>query len=367
MKSGGERSRIWTNESGAEELLFGSVKEDALVEIALLARHGSARRAAVTASGGCTVLSIAATTPVQHLAALDINPAQIQASKLKLASVLHLNPEEARLFNLVDGSQFYERLRPVLEPDVAAFWDRRRTQLRHGLNQAGSVDRRMFTFRRLFHRFIHSPEFVRRFLSLHDLGEQQDLFDRSWANWRWKVGTRLAFEPILLKALFSRGANIAFPADFVCAMRKRVRRAFIGSPVRTNPYLWSTFLGDYGETSFPYLQAKGIAMVQENHANIQFETSDFLGWLRHADSQSIDFFALSNILETATEEDRTALAVEAARTARIGAILVIRSIIPAGELILKHPKLHLDPELTAFATEVDRSCFCNIFQIYRRW
>src|SRR3981081_276585 len=221
MKSCAEPSHIWGNAFGAQKLLFGSVKEDASVEIALLGKHGAARRIAVTASGGCTALSILASTPVCQVAALDINPAQIYASKLKLASVLYLSAEAARSFNLVDGRPYYERIRSVLEPDVIAFWDRNRCRLNHGLNHAGSVDRRVSLFRGIFHRLIHTKKFVRYFLSLSDVEEQKVLYDRWWASRRWKAGTRLAFDPRLLKAFFARTADLTLPADFLRTMRQQ--------------------------------------------------------------------------------------------------------------------------------------------------
>jgi S-adenosylmethionine:diacylglycerol 3-amino-3-carboxypropyl transferase len=366
MKSRPELSFVWSSELDEHELLFGSVKEDSSVEVALLGMHRAARQVVVIASGGCTALSIVATTSVQHLTALDINPAQIYASKLKLASVLNLNVEEACRFNFVDGRPDYERIRTVLEPEVAAFWDRHRMRLSQGLNMAGSVDRRISILRGVFHRLIHSKEFVRRFLLLTDVREQQVLFDRSWTHWRWNAGTRLAFDPRLLKAFFGRGADLTIPADFHRTLRERVRRSLTGSPAAVNPYVWSTFLGEYGETKLPYLIEGGMTTIREHRSILRFATTDFLEWLRRAETRSIDFFSLSNILETATPEYQAAFACEAARTGQEGAIIVMRSIIPQKDLILKHPDLQYDPELTGFATQRDRSCFCNAFQIYRR-
>src|SRR5690349_17004226 len=77
---------------------FAVVREDPLVEDALVRRFG-ARRVLLIASGGCTALSLRALHPELELTLLDPNPAQLERVERKAAALgLPDGPQRRRVF-----------------------------------------------------------------------------------------------------------------------------------------------------------------------------------------------------------------------------------------------------------------------------
>jgi S-adenosylmethionine:diacylglycerol 3-amino-3-carboxypropyl transferase len=361
-----------------ERILFGHVREDANVELALLKLLPEAKRAFVIASGGCTALSILAQTDC-HVDAVDINKAQIYLCELKSRALQTLSLEDARRFCLQNASTLYTLYGPLkdkLSPQTASFFENNRQILAAGLNNSGLIDQRLATLVKLFYLSVHPKKRVEKFLLMDNPEQQLLYFNKYWDNWQWRLALNIAFSKSFLSLGFGKAAIDALPENLTETMTQRLQRAFTKFPNRTNRFLWETMLSDLPtevEERFPiYLQKSSFANVQNGiaHGKINWHHADAVAWLKEQESHSIDFFGLSNILEIVKSDYGKTLSEEIARTAKSGAVICVRAIFPGAAstapiLSEASRRLIYDQPLSQELQAIDQSMFCNFIQIFR--
>jgi S-adenosylmethionine-diacylglycerol 3-amino-3-carboxypropyl transferase len=91
------------------ELYFSQVREDPLVDERIVrlvaARAGRPIRVLMIASGGCTALGLLALDEVDHIVAVDANPAQLQWVTLRRRAMAHLSlPRQLELIGATTGT-----------------------------------------------------------------------------------------------------------------------------------------------------------------------------------------------------------------------------------------------------------------------
>jgi S-adenosylmethionine-diacylglycerol 3-amino-3-carboxypropyl transferase len=359
-------------QSERARLLFGQVREDAQIELSLFNRLVNPSHALVIASGGCTALSLATLNKCQ-LSVIDINPAQIYLTELKSSCFSYLDFDSARNCCTTDASQFYPEMRDRLSSPARSFWDDNSDLLRTGLNRAGWIDQRMRLLNQLFFLLVHDERFTEKFLGQRDALKQEESYFRQWCNWQWRLAKEIAFSKLLLSFGFGRSALNELPPDFQQIMSGKLERALTAFPALDNGYVWQTFLGRYPsdneEALPPYLQFGRSTNLREGIKRMHLYCVDAIDWLRNQADESVDFFAFSNILELVTREYAEEMARQTARTAKSGAYIVLRSILPNkvhNVLEEQGATLKFEAELSNELESKDRSCFCNFIKIYRK-
>ncbi len=352
---------------GTPRPLFGQVHEDAAVETFALNQLGPCRHAVAIGSGGCTAFALLTHAP-ELLSIVDINPAQSWLIELKRAAFLRLGYAELLTCVASDVRPFYQRLRDALTDEAREFWDAQGRLLAHGINHAGIAERNLRRAMIGFRAFVHGSPAIRRMLSHTDLEKQRTHFDGQWNTWRWRSLFHLALNRLTLRIAYAPPFLEALPKRFPSEMQEQVNDVFLRFPTATNPYLWQTFLGVYpscGDAGLPiYLRRSHFETIREGLARTELISADLLAWLTRQPDRSIDFCALSNILEVTDPTYRTRLFSQLRRTARPGAVVCLRSIfslIPAP----REEASELDAALTRKATEIDRSLGCRNISIYR--
>ncbi|MBV8169414.1 MAG: DUF3419 family protein, partial [Alphaproteobacteria bacterium] len=165
--------------------VYNQIWEDPHVDLTAL-RIGPDSRVVTIASGGCNVLNYLLAAP-RAITAVDLNPAHIALTRLKLAAVRHIDDHESffRLFGAADDRDnravYEQRLRPHLDEATRAFWDkrtitgkRRVTYFTDGLYHRAVLGR----FLGVLHRFAAlTGRRPARLLSARTLEEQARLFE----------------------------------------------------------------------------------------------------------------------------------------------------------------------------------------------
>jgi len=359
-------------------VLFGQVREDAEVEVSLFRSIKSKAKQNVfaIASGGCTALSLATVRDCKVMA-VDINPAQIYLCLLKTAALTRLNYGEAQLCMIQSAEPYFDRVSELLPKEAREFFLQDRAMLVRGLNNIGVTDGRIKQLMSLFYMAVHPKEQTRQFLSLPTLQLQQHNFQKMWKNWQWDFALNVVLSKTFLSLGFGNEAIDKLPKNFSSTMKARLERALSEVPVCDNGYVWQTFLAEYprgpqGEAIEsalpPYLQLKNQKQLRANLERVNFSVDDAVGWLEGQKENTVDMFALSNILELVKSDYGIKLAEHVSRTARPGALVCLRSIFPKDEPVLKdlNGKLKYMPELSAEMEAKDRSCFCNFIQVYQK-
>jgi S-adenosylmethionine:diacylglycerol 3-amino-3-carboxypropyl transferase len=152
------------------------------------------------------------------------------------------------------------------------------------------------------------------FLDLEDPAEQIAVWERQFNTLRFRMSFDRLMSVAVLKNVYASPFLQFLPAQFGFVLRTRMQRCFSLHPNRTNPYARALLLGE--------LPAQRVI---EEMLPIEFVEADVADFLEHAGNGSFDGFALSNILDGATEAFSRRLLRALERVAAPDAIVVIRS------------------------------------------
>ena len=248
---------------GSRRLLFGRMHEDVSIELAAFRPGG---RVFCIASAGCTALALSTRHDV---VAADVNPVQIAYASRRLAG------EGNRLGDADRLMAFLRAFAPL------AGWTRSR---------------------------------LRDFLLLSDPGEQIAYWRRRLDTRRFRGGLDALLSGGLLRAFYAADLLSALPDRFGSVLRARLERGFGRHSNRDNPYVLSMLSGE----SIPLSSAP-------DPARIRFIVADASDALEREPPGSLDGFALSNILDGASEAYGRRLFAAVRRAAAPGAVVVLRS------------------------------------------
>ena len=335
--------RLW-NQSG---LMFGKMWEDPEVERELMWQVNS-RRVLCVASAGDTALALAAGKGVK-VTALDINPAQIHLCRLKQA-LLNVGTLPTAIHS--DARRHLAHVEPLLEADTQGFWREHRDLLKSGIGMCGRVDAVMSLWARTFQLLLVSESKVKNLLETRHPAVQKTLFQEEWDGRLWRWAFRLILHPWILKLIYPKEFVKCLPSGLSDIMRRRMESFLTSTPAKGNPYLWQTFLPHEADAPRPpYLISNGHVDFQIGTIGSPFQRRS-----------KYDFFALSNILEAASDDECATTLAALRSMARPRAIAVLRFMVPR-PLVWQEAE-YLEKE-SAEARVRDRAFFCNEIQVYR--
>ena len=248
------------------QLLFGRMHEDVEVELAAFRTAG---RVFCIASAGCTAIKLA---HHRQVVAVDVNPVQLEYVRQRIEE------NAATRHGLAERFLAFGRM---LAP--AAGWSKARLQA-----------------------------FVRL-----DNSAQQVAF---WRNYLDTARFRLASDVLLskpvLRRVYSARLLDCLPSKFAAVLRRRIERCISRHSNRTNPYARAIFTGEaeFERPAAP-TATRDIELVQ----------ADAAGFLETQPSRSFDGFALSNILDGASDAYAERLFAAVRHAATPDAVVVIRS------------------------------------------
>src|SRR6266404_2621557 len=244
-------------------------------------------------SGGCNALSYLTAQPAQ-VYAVDLNEAHLSLLKLKLAG-LQAFPDYAQFWQFfgeaasVSNSRLYrERLRPILDADARAYWDRRNVigRPRHAYFTDG------FYRHGMLGRFIGLAHLLAKLARIDltallngkpDAPERLQALDRLHRLFHAPLARLITETPALLFSLGippQRRALLGAGAPLNEVLHQRLLRLINGHPNDTNYFAWQALHRSYpgpGDRCLPpYLQAcqfermrNGAGLIIPVHANLR--------------------------------------------------------------------------------------------------
>ncbi len=303
------------------------------------------KRIVTIASGGCNVLSYLAARPA-GLEAVDLNPAHVALTRLKLAAIDRLPSHEAffRFFGFADEKanvRAYDRfIRPHLDPDSRAYWEAKK------LFQGRRI--------RLFARNVYRYGMLGRFIGvahllakLYGTNPRRMLSARSLEQQRWMFETQLAplFETRLVRwlcnlpvALYGLGIPpaqydaLAPEGNMSAVLKSRLERLSCDFPLSDNYFAWQAFGRCYdteGRSATPlYLKAEHYETLRQEAPKASVHLASMTEYLSGEPDDSFDGYVLLDAQDWMTYDQMTELWEEITRTAKPGARVVFRT---AGE------------------------------------
>ena len=282
----------------------------------------------------------------------DINPAQINEVKLKIAAIEHLPyPEFLTLLGYTgtepQRKKLFHLLSPHLDTDAFTFWNRYITLLGKGLAFQG-VTERYFSLQRSLVRFFLAEEYT-HFVSAQTREERKMIFEKKLHTPFIKALTRMFMNNRVMNHLLYQPRAIRYiPSSFnyqECFWRQMSHRC-VDIGCLNNPYQYWLFTGALLEDRRywqPYLQEQYYATLRQQTKKLHIFEQDLRFGLKKLASNSVDAFYISDIFDWMSMKDMEETMLEMVRVAKKNArilsfILNFDKGIPAG--VRQH--VHLD-------------------------
>jgi len=368
--------------------VYNQIWEDPRVDLAALRLEPSSRVVTI-ASAGCNVLNYLCAGP-SAIVAVDLNPAHIALTRLKLAAARHLPDHESffRLFGAAahpENRQTYFWLRPFLDAETRAFWEERRFMRKRRLDYfADGLYRRALMGR--FIGFLHrlaaaTGRRPARLLDATTLAEQQQIFDE----------TVTPLFDLRIVRLFCRLPMVTYslgipPSQFnllrrgaaggvASLYRDRLRRLACDFPIADNYFAWQAFGRAYDlerRQAVPdYLRAENYPLLRRAAERVETRLASMTDYLAGQPARSVDRYVLLDAQDWMSRAQLGALWREIDRTAAPGARVIFRTAAEETPL-----EAALDPaligrwryehELSRALLARDRSAIYGGFHVYSR-
>jgi S-adenosylmethionine-diacylglycerol 3-amino-3-carboxypropyl transferase len=291
-------------------LVYTQIWEDPAADVEALAL-GPGHRLVTIASGGCNVLNYLCADPAE-VVALDLNPAHVALTRLKLAALAHLPDHDSffRMFGHGDdaenGNLYRRYLRSQLDRVTRDYWDapsldggRRYRWFERGFYRRGALGRHLGMLRLIARSLGGDPADL---LIARTQAEQVRIFERTLAPLfdlppvRWLCRQPLMFyglgiPPAQFAALMRDGGG-----DIAALYRDRVRRLACDFPIRSNYFAWQAFGRRYdiaNRIAIPdYLRAENFSLLRARASRASVRVASMTDFLSAQPPASFDRFVL---------------------------------------------------------------------------
>ncbi len=322
--------------------VYNQIWEDPVVDMAAMAPL-EGKRILTIASAGCNVLNYLDGDPA-GITAVDLNPAHVALSRLKLAALEHLPDHESFFRFFGHGAdpanvEAYDRcLRPHLDADTRKHWDerdlwqRRRVELfRRGLYRRSLLGRTIKAGHVTARLMGGRPKSM---LEAKSRDEQLRLFDRHIAPVFDKRAIRrlaksraayygLGIPPAQYRALHAESADPA------AEIRERVRRLACDFDLEDNYFAWQAFGRRYdleGRKAVPpYLKEAVYERIKPRAGRVRILHTLLVAHLKDEPDRSYDRYVFLDAQDWMTARQMTDLWVQVTRTAKPGAKVIFRT------------------------------------------
>ena len=368
-------------------LVYPQIWEDPVVDMAAM-EVKPCHHIVTIASGGCNVLSYLGAAPAR-ITAVDLNPAHVALTRLKLAGLTSLPGWEEfyRFFGEADDRQntrdYRRYLRPVIDRETRKYWEGR----------SWTGQKRLKHFRSniykkgLLGRFIGMGHIMAKFygcdlkalLECRSVEQQRHFFETEIAPLfqkplvKWLTNRRvslygLGIPPAQYEALAGGGRM----SD---VLHQRLERLTCGFPLRENYFAWQAFGRCYAPGASgplpPYLNEDNFAQLRATASRATVTQISLTDALDAMSAKSVDRFVLLDAQDWMTDIQLNALWRAISRAATADARVIFRTagtetILPGrvdGE-VLRHWH-HLEARSLELGNR-DRSSIYGGFHIYER-
>jgi S-adenosylmethionine-diacylglycerol 3-amino-3-carboxypropyl transferase len=354
-KPGTPNSDDWVRSTRTLPVAFAQVREDPLIELRLLEKLGRDARVLMIASGGETAAVLAA-QPIRQLHLVDVNPAQIGLTRLKLGMLRDAtSPQRLALLGHLEmesDERDDELQRRLAGLELAVDELGPRALIAElGPDYCGRYE---WLFARLRELLSDVESDVLELMLLSDVAEQSK---RVAAN--TDPGRRLeqafaeTMELSVLQTLFGPDATANRILPFAEHFLRQTRWALATFAAETNPFLHQIFLGRFPGPSWPWLTLPKHA----NLCRLKFFCGTMISVLSSRPDKDYDLIHLSNILDWIKPSEAAMLLDQAYRCLSPGGIVVIRQLNSALDISAVPSGFHWMQDLARQLHHSDRSYF----------
>lgn len=283
------------------------------------------------ASAGDNALAMLSKRP-RKIIALDINPAQLAALELRVASFRELkHPEVLALLGSVESQhrvELYRCCRKHLSAEARNYWDQHPEMIQAGIGSAGRFENFFRIFRTRILPLIHSRRVVEQLLTTKSYSERQHFYETEWNTFRWRTLFRAFFSRLMLGSLGRDPEFFRYVEGSVAArLLQRTRYAFTELDPGANPYLQWIMTGRHASDNLPYaLREENFESIRANLDRLEWSCCSLEQYLESSRT-SFDAFNLSDIFEYISAQSYYRILRALTRCARPGARLAYWNLL----------------------------------------
>ncbi|MEA2756300.1 MAG: S-adenosylmethionine-diacylglycerol 3-amino-3-carboxypropyl transferase [Aliidongia sp.] len=323
--------------------VYNQIWEDPVVDLDAL-ELGPGHRVVTIASGGCNILNYLTADPAA-IDAVDLNPAHIALTRLKLAAMRHLPGYEAffQFFGIAKNKEnvelYWSRLADRLDPATRKFWEHRSLLGRPRIDFfAKGLYRKALLGK--FIGFLHA--FARladrkpaKLLAATSLDEQRQIYRREIEPlFEMKLVRLLCRQPVLLYSLGIPAAQFDqmkqdSAGDLATLYQDRIRRLACDFSLDENYFAWQAFGRHYDvkhrRATPAYLQSENFLPIRERLDRVRTHTISMTEYLAGQEECSVDRYVLLDSVDWMDAAMLSDLWQQIRRTARPGARVIFRT------------------------------------------
>jgi S-adenosylmethionine-diacylglycerol 3-amino-3-carboxypropyl transferase len=367
--------------------VYPQIWEDPEVDLEALKIDQNTRIMTI-ASGGCNVMNYLTERP-QRVKAIDLNPAHVALTRLKITAAKHLPDYESffMFFGHADEKRNIENYEKYIAPNLDEFsrrhWEgwslldgRRINYFTKNIYQFGLLGRFISVVHILAKIYGKDP---REILSAKNQQEQKEIFDRTLGPlFDKKIVKALCNLPVSLYGLgippsqFDELYKVS-GGDMAGLLKARLERLACGFPIQDNYFAWQAFGRGYdrlNKKAIPrYLTEENYKKLKTCVDNVEVHHTSLTEFLQSQPVESFDCYVFLDAQDWMNARQLNTLWKEVLRTARPGARVIFRTAgeeSPLGSKIepgiLKNWRY--DPSKSKEAVARDRSSIYGGFHVY---
>jgi S-adenosylmethionine-diacylglycerol 3-amino-3-carboxypropyl transferase len=367
--------------------VYNQIWEDPAVDLEAL-QLGPDHRVVTISSGGCNILNYLTADPAA-IDAIDLNPAHIALTRLKLAAMRHLPGYEAffQFFgvakNKLNVDLYWTHLADKLDTATRKFWEHRSLLgkpridfFAQGLYRKALLGK----FIGFLHAFARLADYRPvKLLTATTLEEQRQIYASEIEPiFELKLVRLLCRQPVLLYSLgipanqFDQMKQDS-SGDLATLYQDRIRRLACDFSLQENYFAWQAFGRHYDvkdrRAAPAYLQPENFRHIRERLDRVRTHTVSMTEYLATQEDRSVDRYVLLDSVDWMDGDMLSDVWAEIRRTARPGARVIFRTAGARSPLeVLVDPKLlegwHYHEAESKRYLEQDRSAIYGGFHLY---
>ena len=352
----------------ADYIRYANCWEDADVLCAGLSLQKNTKILSVSSAGDNT-LSLLTANP-ELVVAADLNSAQLNLLRLKVAAISALNREEYIAFSgFVPGIKrvdTYLKIRSNLNQEARGFWDSRASEINMGIVFCGKFERYFAFFHHKILPLIHQRKTTDKLFASKTESEQMTFYINTWSNWRW----RLLFKLFFSKTIMGRfGRDPAFLKEVKVPVSEfiyeKTEHHLSSIKCQDNYFLSHILRGKFGATLPHYVRPVNYEIIKENLTQLSIEKN----YVQKAGEKYglFDHFNLSNIFEYMNPQVFKETAHDLAKLSKSGATLAYWNLMVQRKLHEALPEsFSFDRARSAELSKMDKGFFYGDFNLINR-
>lgn len=367
--------------------VYPQIWEDPEVDVEALKIDKNSRIMTI-ASGGCNVMNYLTENPAS-VRAIDLNPAHVALTRLKVAALKHLPDYESffLFFGHANDKRNIENYDKYIAPHLDAFsrkyWEgwspfrgRRINYFTKNLYQFGLLGRSISFVHILAKIYGQDPSDI---LKAKTMEEQKQIFDRTLGPLFDKKAVKfLCNMPVSLYGLGIPPAQFddlvaSSNGDMAALLKSRLERLACDFPIEDNYFAWQAFGRGYDRVykkAVPrYLTEENYKKIKERADCVEVHHTSITGFLQSQPQESLDCYIFLDAQDWMNDHQLNELWREVMRTAAPGARVIFRTAGEDSPLTGALPKDMLsqwqyDVAASEKAVAKDRSSIYGGFHVY---